>query len=108
MRNSAVNVRVSDQITNKPLPGAKVDLDPYGLEAITNEVGAACFGNLRVPEAWGCIIASLTVTARGYGVFQDRNFVVPGSAIVPRDAQLGRGPITQARASQHTECARTP
>ncbi len=45
--NSSITVAVTDSAKTE-IEGARVLLDPYGQEKITNRFGGVCFGNLRV------------------------------------------------------------
>lgn len=109
-KNAAVIVWVSDEITHKPVRGAKVDLDPYGLEKLANEVGATCFGNLRIPQDLDeCILVDVTVTKPGYGTFRDRNIFLANAFWRPVEAPLSLKPITRTRRRPNAaKCASAP
>jgi hypothetical protein len=108
-RHSFVQVGATDAATGKPLRGVKVDLDPYGLEKLTNSAGFVCFGNLRVPSTGNtpCILIALTLAKSGYGTFKMSNQLLNAQGSFRTVVPLSSSPVNQVH-PRPKECATSP
>jgi hypothetical protein len=107
--NSSIRVLVNDA-ANAKVEGARVLLDPYGQEKVTNKFGGVCFGNLRVRGEDECVITSLTVTKQGFGTYRSTNIRLGRTTQFSMSVDLRPTPVNNARRKRPSDagCATSP